>query len=149
MAELVSIARFTSPIPAQLARARLELAGIPAVLQGEASGLLIDLRVLRAYADEALELLTSQPEAEPVPTEGGPEALEWGPDTEVERCLICQSSFVEVKEPSLPLRMLRGLLRTLLPLPDSLFRSRQRRCGVCGHQWREGSTDHPGQVPGL
>ena len=38
--------------------------------------------------------------------------------------------------PSLPARLLRGLVLQILPLPPQWFESRSLTCGVCGHVTR-------------
>ena len=59
-------------------------------------------------------------------------------EAELERCLICQSSLVEVSRArrSPLLRMLRAVLLQIVPLPPGWLESRRRVCGVCKHEWK-------------
>jgi hypothetical protein len=133
--ELVCIGRFPSAIEAQLAKARLELEGIPTFVSHELSMGRVELKVPASAVDQALAILEGEPES--APTAGGPAAYKRSPHEEQEvRCLICQSSLVEVEEYWFPVRFLRALLISIIPLPRELFESRKRRCGVCGHRWK-------------
>ena len=76
----------------------------------------------------------SQAGHEPAP-QGPASALEQN-EAELERCLVCQSSLVEVKEPPLLLRVLRAIVLQILPLPPEWLESRRRVCGVCKHEWK-------------
>ncbi|MFQ5513248.1 MAG: hypothetical protein ACE5FG_02330 [Myxococcota bacterium] len=133
----VTIGRFTSAIEAELARTRLRVEGIPAFLERDHSTGEVELSVPSVAAHDALAIL-SAPADEAPPTAGGP-SMEGRrlPDGE-ERCLICQSSYVQLQPPAWPWRLLRSLLRTVLPLPANLFS--KRRCGVCGHRWTGSET---------
>ena len=134
--ELVCIARFPSAIEAQLAKARLELEGIPTFVSHGLSMGRVELKVPASAVDRAVSILEGEPE--PTPTAGGPAAYKRSPYEEQElRCLICQSSLVEVEEPWFLLKFLSKLLISIIPLPRELFESRKRRCGVCGHRWKE------------
>jgi hypothetical protein len=132
--ELVCIARFAYAIEAELARARLEVEGIPAFVHNDLGQ--IELRVPDAAADKALAILDRAPTS--VPTAGGPSSYR----AEEARCMICQSSFVEVQDYWLPVRLLRAFVLSILPLPARLFESQKRRCGVCGHSWTQSRGDH-------
>jgi len=134
-----TIARFDSLTKAERAHAKLTSAGIEAELRNEfaagadvARGALeVQLLVPESDAERAMRLL------------GG-----WSADAAsaevVERCLVCQSSLVEVRSHALPLRIGIALLLQALPLPRAWFESRGRRCGVCGHEWRDESTQDAG-----
>ena len=134
--ELATVARYSRPIDAQLAKAQLEARGIPGFLLNEAGasiggGTEIDLQVPAEYVQAAGELLgrgrRRQSAAEvhsATDTEGDPE-----------RCLICRSTLSEPGAGSLLLRILRGILLQLVPLPPQWLESRKRTCATCGHQW--------------
>ncbi len=139
MDELVTIARFATAVEANVARARLEVEGIDADVAGEfsiLSGLdgsaTIELQVAGRDVELAAGILGERAPRRAIKA--------WGVDEPAERCLVCQSSFVEAEAPALPLRVLRALLSIALPIPESAFASRRRVCGVCGHRWREGDT---------
>ena len=139
MDELVTIARYSTAIEANIARSRLEVEGIQAhvasefsMLRGLDSPASIELQVARAEAERAADILGQRRPRRSIQA--------WGVEETAERCLVCQSSFVEAEPPVLPLRVLRALLSIALPIPESAFASRRRVCGVCGHRWREGDT---------
>jgi hypothetical protein len=138
LAQIVTIARFSTAAEANLARTQLEAEGIRAFVANELSMLsglgnneAIELQVLRPDAVRAAEVLGEH--------EPGQQIEAWGRTEEpIERCLVCQSSFVEVESLALPLRVLHALLSAALPIPDAVFASKRRVCGVCGYRWREG-----------
>ncbi len=146
--ERVAVARYSSPIEANLARMRLAIAGIEASLTNEQAaalsgvpedGLPIQLEVARTDARGALEVLGQRAE-EPA------EERTWrNRDVNPERCPICGSSFVEVQQPSISGRILRTLLTSLVPIPASTLESKSRSCGVCRHRWKKqlGETHEP------
>lgn len=135
--ELVEVAHYRSAIEAGRAKLLLELEGIPTEIDREPSSGHTRLRVARPVVNEALALLRRTAEAEDAPTAGGPAPPPSGMQAEETRCLICGSSFVETRPGSWAARLLRLLLRAVIPLPAESFKSRERRCGVCGHQWKE------------
>ena len=140
---LVTVASFATALDAQLARQRLEAEGIYVVLRNEGAAHALGglagvlLQVPEEMSRAASELL------HPAGSEGGQEqaarrpasALEQN-EAELERCLVCQSSLVEVKEPPLPLRVLRAIALQILPLPPEWLESRRSVCGVCKHEWK-------------
>ena len=144
---LVTIARFSTPIEAQLARARLEAEGIPCYLANEAHAQMngglggVQLQVAEGNAQSASEALRQDDSAT-----GGLSALEANEANEAEllRCIVCQSSLIEAKQPPLLVRILRGLLLQIVPLPPEWFESGRRRCGVCGHEWKPEPPIQPG-----
>jgi len=112
------------------------------------------------FEDEARSAPTGPADGQPVPdglagSEGlpGPQGpaepdtsspWNWGAQTEPEvRCLVCQSSLVEVADFPLPVRIVRAIVLRIVPLPGSWFESRRRRCGVCHFEW----THKPGETP--
>ena len=134
MSDWITIARYPTPPEAHLARSRLEVEGIPATLANELSVLSgfggaesIELQVARSDVERASAILKERPDST--------SEDDWASQDPVERCLVCQSSFVEVQSLPLPLRLLRALVGAALPLPDSVFASRRRVCGVCGYRW--------------
>ncbi len=141
---LVTIARFSTPIEAQLAKARLEAEGIPCYLANEAHAQMngglggVQLQVAEGLAQSASEVLRQDDS-----TTGGFSALEAN-EAELLRCIVCQSSLIEAKQMPLLVRMLRGLLLQIVPLPPEWFESRRRRCGVCGHEWKPEPPIEPG-----
>ena len=138
MSDWITIARYPTPVEANLARGRLEVEGIRATLANELSvlsgfgGESIELQVGRTDVERASAILKQRPEST--------SADDWASQDPVERCLVCQSSFVETQSLPLPLRLLRALVGAALPLPDGVFASRGRVCGVCGYRWREGDS---------
>ena len=68
---------------------------------------------------------------------GGPDPPSAPAEEDTPRCLVCQSSLVAFREPPLLLRIVRGLVLQVVPLPPQWFESRRRACGVCGHEWQE------------
>ena len=137
MSDWITIARYPTPVEANLARGRLEVEGIRATLANELSVLSgfggaesIELQVAPIDVERASAILRERPESTPED--------DWARQDPVERCLVCQSSFVEVESLPLPLRLLRSLIGAALPLPDGVFASRRRVCGVCGYHWRAG-----------
>jgi hypothetical protein len=140
---LVTVATFAVAADAQIARQRLEAEGIPVVLRNEGdahalgglAGVL--LQVPEEMSRAASELL--RPEGSEAGHERTPKrpasALEQN-EAELERCLICQSSLVEVREPAPPLRLLRAVFLQIVPLPPGWLESRRRVCGVCKHEWK-------------
>jgi len=124
-----TIARFASRNDAEQAHTQLIAAGIESQLHhelaaGSADALEITLRVPQADAERASQLL------------GGWSSLVYG-SSAIGRCLICQSSLVEVQAHSLPVRIGIALLLQAFPMPRAWFEPRGRRCGVCGHEWRD------------
>lgn len=126
MSKLVVIAVFDDQPSAQVARAKLDAYGIPAVLPDAnfiganwhwtAGSGGIRLMVPAAVADEATALLA-----------------ETGPATEddnIDTCPACSSG--DVFRPASPWWGLFGLLTAFVPLP---IRSRDRICRKCGHRW--------------
>ena len=145
---IVTVATFATDAEAQLARSLLESGGIGATVMNEsgtavaggpdaASGRVL-LQVPRSQARQALGFLEGE-------IEESHDA--WGPTPEqdVPRCPICRSSNLEATDYGLPVRVLRTLLLTVLPLPREWFERRTVRCGVCHHQSR---PDAPGQAGG-
>ncbi len=126
---LVALARFASPVDAQLAKARLEIAGIHSIVRNEASIGEVELRVASSAVDDAIAVLGGTRAARALRSSRAPE--------ETARCLICRSSFLIPEEGSVLLRVFRTLIRSVLPLPSAWFDRRRLRCGVCGHRWKE------------
>jgi hypothetical protein len=128
---LATIARFESRADAEQAHAQLTAAAIdshlhyelPSQAGADPGALVIALRVPDLEAERAAHVL------------GGWGSAASGPGAPT-RCLICQSSFVEVRPHSLPVRIGLALLLQAVPLPSAWFEPRGRRCGVCGHEWR-------------
>ncbi len=148
--ELVAIARYHSSSEANLARQSLASAGIDSTLADEAgaeiSGELEDqvpvqLAVMRTQARPALEVLRRLA-AEPA------EESKWSDRVELERCPVCESSFVEVQKASRLRQLFRAVLTSLVPLPASALESKSRSCGVCGHRWKSSAAGdaRPGQA---
>ena len=81
--KLVTVYRSMGMLGAQVVKAKLEAAGIPAMLKYESAGLvfgltvdglgMVEVQVPEEYADEAEALVTEEPDGEP--------AAEEGPDT--------------------------------------------------------------------
>ena len=145
MDELVTIGRFATAVEANVARARLEVEGIDAHVAGEfsiLSGLsgtaTIELQVAGRDAELASGIL-----GERAPRR---EIKAWGVEEPAERCMVCQSSFVEAEAPALPLRVLRALLLQVVPLPAEWLASRRRVCQLCGHEWTTGDEQPPPPV---
>ena len=136
---LVTVATFSTDLDAHLARSKLEACGIPCYLKNEAFAGVnggigpVDLQVLETRADAASSVLSH--EASPAPGRSDPPSAPAEEDTP--RCLVCQSSLVAFREPPLLLRIVRGLVLQVVPLPPQWFESRRRACGVCGHEWQE------------
>ena len=130
---LVMIARFASGVDAELAKGRLHVENIPAVVSTEANSGVVQLLVPEAAAETAVQILQA-PVDDPAHAE---ERLHWATEPDELRCMICQSSFVEVNKAPLLLRLLRGIVLSIVPLPSEWFESRARRCGVCGYRWKE------------
>ena len=135
--ERIAVARYTSPIEAGLARARLASMGIEASLANDSGvadptqfeGMAVQLTVERADARRALEAL-QQGMAEQA------ESSRSEPLGEVERCPVCESSFIQIQEPSVLGRIFRALLTSFVPIPSAALESKSRACGVCGHRWK-------------
>ena len=132
----VTIARFGTSIEAERAGALLEEAGISVELARDAYGGTspIDLRVSGDQADAARNLLDGPVRADPQRAPRDPAAVE------SERCLICRSTALHANQAPLLLRILRGLVLQVLPLPAEWFESGRRSCEVCGHEWRRDTT---------
>jgi len=134
--QLATVARYSRPIDAQLAKAQLEARGIPSYLRNEASasiggGAEVDLQVPAEYAVAAAELLgRGQRRQARVAARVAADAV-----ADLERCLICRSTLAEPGAGSLLLRILRGILLQLVPLPPQWLESRKRTCSTCGHEW--------------
>ncbi len=130
-ARLTQIASFSSGIAAQLARARLEAAGISSFLTnelGSVAGGGVGLQVSESDVARARELLAGpQRPARSGPAEPSAEA---GPG----RCIICRSAEIESVDWSLPLRILRSLLLMVLPLPAEWLTGSRTRCSNCGFE---------------
>src|SRR5262245_35375619 len=116
MRPLATIARFASRSEAEQVHAQLVAAGIESQLHhelaaGSVGSLEIALRVPEADAERASMLL------------GGWSSLVYGGGggAAPARCLICQSSLVEVKAHSLPVRIGIVLLLQAFPLPRVWF----------------------------
>ena len=129
---VVLIERYDSRSEAEAAHVRLAAAGIECQLSHELEGgsrpkVVVALRVPLGEEDRARRVLAGWGDA-PV-----------GPLTEELRCLICQSSLVEVVQYGLPVRLAILLLLQAVPLPRAWFEPRGRRCAVCGHEWRHGA----------
>ena len=145
---LVTIARFSSPIEAQLAKARLEAEGVSCHLANEAHAQMngglggVQLQVAEEIAQSASEMLGN------VDSEAGSFSALEAQESELLRCLVCQSSLIEAKRSPLLIRILRGILLQIVPLPSEWFESRRRRCGVCGHEWKPEAPPRPGPGPG-
>jgi hypothetical protein len=137
--EPVSIARFSSAIDAELARGRLEAEGIYATIANAVVEGRVEVQVPEEQVELALAILQA-PEVQ-APTSGGPTGLRSESQVDEPRCLICQSSFVEVDDWPLLLRIIRAILLQALPLPREWFESRRRRCGVCGARWTDQGED--------
>jgi hypothetical protein len=158
---LVTIARFPDPVSAELARGQLDARGIPVLLDNEMGGQqlggVISLRVPKEHAAEARSLLEAGFDEEPggaQPQPAGPAEPDtaspwtWGAQTEPEvRCLVCQSSLVEVADFPLLVRILREIVLRLLPLPPAWLESRRRRCGVCHFEWTHRTGEAPDRPP--
>ena len=130
-ARLTQIASFSSGIPAQLARARLEAAGIPSFLTNEFGSIAgggVGLQVSESDADRARELLTA-PQRPATSSPAKPSE-----DAEVDRCIMCRSTDIESVDWALPLRVLRSLLLMVVPLPAEWLTGSRTRCGNCGFE---------------
>ncbi len=135
--ETVAITRYDSPLEAHLARAKLAAAGIEASLANEMGAHLspgapgatsIQLAVAREDAWRAVEILGRGLD-EPEP--------EWSNVAQdPERCPTCESSFIEIRPPSVLGQILRAILRSFVPIPASTLETKSRACGVCGHRWK-------------
>lgn len=134
---MVAVATYSSAVEAQLEKARLEACGIPCHVQGDSSTGLgfgpIKLVVPEAAAAEAAALLEF-PESSP-PEESSGDERKTEP---LERCLVCQSPELEIKQPPFVVRVVRALLLQVLPIPEVWLASRTLRCQVCGHEWKAG-----------
>ena len=135
--ERVAVARYRSPIEAGLARARLASMGIDAFLANDSEaadpnlfdGMAVQLTVERADARRALEALQ----------QGMAEQAEssWSEPTGAPaRCPVCESSFIQIRRPSVLGRIFRALLTSFVPIPSAALESKSRACGVCGHRWK-------------
>ncbi len=132
---LVTVVRYSRPIDAQLAKAQLEVRGIPSHLRNEASASIagatgVDLQVPEEYAEAAAELLDRRGRRHRADAARAAAEAE----AELERCLICRSTLAEPSAGSLLLRILRGILLQLVPLPPQWLEGR-KRCSTCGHEW--------------
>lgn len=128
-ARLTQIASFSSGIAAQLARARLEAAGIPSFLTNELGSIAgggVGLQVSESDVARARELLAGPAH----PASSGP--AEPPAEAGSGRCIICRSTKIESVDWPLPLRVLRSLLLMVLPLPAEWFSGGRTRCGNCG-----------------
>lgn len=145
---LVTIARFQSPLDANLARAQLEAAGIRAWLSNELAsayggpGMSVDLQVAESDEVEALTILGHPPARREEPP------ASWREREEPERCPVCEGSLVQRREPGVTGRLVRFVFSVFLPLPDGVFASRRRFCGVCGFRWRAGEAG-PERIPSI
>ena len=140
---LVTVATFATALDAQLARQQLEGEGIYAVLRNEGdahalgglAGVLLQVpEEMSRAASELLRRAGGEAGRKPAPQRSA-SAMEQT-EAELERCLVCQSSLVEVKQPPLLLRLLRAIVLQILPLPPEWLESRRRVCGVCKHEWK-------------
>ncbi len=134
--QLATVARYSSPIDAQLAKSQLEASGIPSFLLNEAGasiggGIEVDLQVAPEYLQAAGELLGRRRRRHGAAKAGAAAVAEPDP----ERCLICRSTLAESGTGSLLLRILRGILLQVVPLPPQWLESRKRTCATCGHEW--------------
>jgi hypothetical protein len=139
--QLATVASYSRPIDAQLAKAQLEARGIPSFLRNEASasiggGTDVDLQVPAEYVQAASELLGTARRRHSAVEASAPA----GSVEELERCLICRSTLAEPSAGSLLLRILRGIVLQLVPLPPQWLESRRRTCATCGHEWVAGSS---------
>lgn len=135
--ETVAIARYDSPLEANLARAKLAAAGIEASLANEMGAQLspgapganqIQLAVAREDAWRAVEILGRRAD-EPAP--------EWSQVAQdLERCPACESSFIEIRPPSVFGQIFRAILTSFVPIPASTLETKSRACGVCGNRWK-------------
>jgi hypothetical protein len=135
--ETVAIARYDSPLEANLARAKLAAAGIETSLTNEMGAHLspgapgaipIQLAVAREDAWRAVEILGRRVD-EPAP--------EWSSvPKDPERCPTCESSFIEIRPPSVLGQIFRAILTSFVPIPASTLETKSRACGVCGHRWK-------------
>ncbi|MEE9278976.1 MAG: hypothetical protein V3V67_02260 [Myxococcota bacterium] len=133
----IAVARYRSPIEAGLARARLASVGIEGFLVNDSGaahpdqfdGMAVQLEVERADARGALEALQQGL---------GEQAESSGPEPigELERCPVCESSFIQIRERSVLGRIFRALLTSFVPIPSAALESKSRACGVCGHSWK-------------
>ncbi len=137
MAEsLIHIATYSSPIEADLARARLEAEGIPAVVD---NGRLL---VPESAAEDAHALLTEEAaDAEAAYTEAS------GPPAPELRCPVCGTTQVVAEPGSLLVRIALLLIGQFVPLGDQST-GRRLRCEICTYRWREGE-DADGRVPSI
>lgn len=130
--ERVCVASCFTPVEAQLTKAALEAAGIPAFVENEHlagiqwlySQAVGGVRVMidPAFVDDARAVLTApSPEREVV---------------EGSRCPHCGDHSL----PPPRLRLRTRALSLLLGLPFSLS-TRRRRCSACGRTWRVSRTD--------
>ncbi len=126
---LVTLARFASPVEAHLAKARLELEGIPSVVYNELSIGEVELRVASSMVNQAIALLGGADAARALRVDG--------PAAETVRCIVCRSSFLIREEGPALWRLFRTLILSLVPLPAQWFDRGRIRCGVCGHRWKE------------
>jgi len=140
---LVTVATFAVDADAQIARQHLEAEGITVVLRNEGdvhalgglAGVLLQVpEEMSRAASELLRQERSEAGHEQAP-QRPVSALEQN-EAGLERCLVCQSSLVSVKEPPLPLRVLRAVFLQIVPLPPDWLQSRGRVCGVCKHEWK-------------
>ena len=135
--DLVTVAAYPSLAGAQLARSLLETEGIPAFVSDEAAaaeaGGYVELRVPEGAAPAALGILQATASAAEASSTPGPGSQE--------RCLICQSSDFRPVELSPLLRLFRGILLRLVPLPAQWFEGRSQRCAVCGHESQSGPAE--------
>jgi hypothetical protein len=150
----ITIAIFPTSVEAELARSKLDLEGIASRLNSDGHLGAVRLLVRQSQATTASDLLgqSAREHADSLESVSALEAHE----AEATRCLICGSSLVSVAESSFPLRILKAVLLQIIPLPSEWFESRSRKCGVCGHEWKEERNrpnpfdiepDHTGKGP--
>ena len=122
------IASFSTALHAQLARSRLEAAGIESLVTNEIGSTIIGggvgLQVAEADVERARELLASPP-----PPENGPTGEATRP-----ACVMCRSEDLEHADWPLLLRALRSLLLMAVPLPAEWFAGKRLRCRNCGYE---------------
>ncbi len=158
MDEFVTIAVFDMAFEAEIARTRLEVEGIAAMLPDEntlgATGLSVmlggvRLQVHRADAERALEILRRDRSVPLIEDEGdeywrkditleegeGQGAVQGKGELrdDEETCPLCRNTDVGMA-PLGPGAWIATLVGLGLPL---LHYQRRRRCGTCGHRWKD------------
>jgi hypothetical protein len=149
MGRLVTVRSFRDPVDAGIARARLELAGIPSLLLDENliavqwlySRALGGVKLAVDEADlEAARGVLAQDESGDVALAALPDASDASPDAD-EGCPACGSTRIR----SSKLQRRAAALSLLTSLPLIAWRHRWI-CDACGHSWRD-SGGGSGELP--